>query len=366
MGIWADYQERLQAGDLKTDPAQAIIVDRLEHLSRALEGYQPRGNGLFAKLLRNGNLALPRGLYLWGDVGRGKTMLMDAFFENARIEPKRRVHFHSFMQDVHARLFEARKSRKSDDALAAVAHALATEARLLCFDEMQIADIADAMIVGRLFGQLFEKGTVIVTTSNLAPHEVYKDGLNRGLFLPFIRLIEHKLDVIELTGINDYRLGRVRGLKTFITPLGPEADAKVQELWEKLTDCTRGEPFAIDVLGRKLVVPQAAHGAARFTFAELCEAPLGPADYLALARAFKLIFVENIPALPPAQRNLAKRLILLVDTLYDAHVRLVASSQMPPDQIYAGRDHIREFTRTASRLEEMQSASWWGAKIAET
>src|SRR5207248_6661412 len=193
-----------------------------------------------------------------------------------------------------------------------------------------------------------------------------KDGLNRDLFVPLIRLIEQKLEIVNIEGLNDYRLGRVRGLRTFITPLGPESDVKMQELWEKLTDTTMGMPMSIEVLGRRLTVPQAARGAARFTFAELCEAPLGPADYLALTKAFRLFFIENIPALAPTDRNPAKRFILLIDTLYDAHARLIASSQMPANEIYSGADHRQEFARVASRLEEMHSASWWGAKIVET
>jgi len=366
MGVRADYQDRLQSGYLKQDPAQAVVVGRLEQLSRALERYGSRKNGVFAKPLKNGNAAAPRGLYLWGGIGRGKTMLMDGFFASAPIEPKRRAHFHAFMQDIHDRLHQMRKAYKSDDVIGVVAREIAAGAHLLCLDEMQIADIADAMIIGRLFEQLFDAGVVVVTTSNLAPDELYRDGLNRNLFLPFIRLIEHKLDIVELDSHKDYRLGRVKGLRTFITPLGPQADAEVQELWKRLTDTEKGEPCSIEVLGRRLAVPQAARGAARFTFAQLCEALLGPADYLALARAFKLIFVEDIPALLPSQRNPAKRFILLVDTLYDAHVRLVASSQMRPDEIYSGHDYRLEFARIASRLEEMRSASWWGARIADT
>jgi cell division protein ZapE len=366
MGIRADYQDRLQSGELKQDPAQALVVERLEQLSRALEHHQSRKNGLLARLLRNGATVSPKGLYMWGDVGRGKTMLMDAFFAGAPVERKRRAHFHGFMRDVHARLHRARRASNADDPVADVARELAVEAQLLCLDEMQISDIADAMIVGRLFEQLLDRGVIVVMTSNLSPDALYKDGLNRDLFVPFIRLIEQKLDVVEVETPTDYRLGRIRGLRTFITPLGREADAKVQHLWEKLTDTKRGDALFLEILGRKLAVPQHAHGAARFTFGDLCEAPLGPPDYLALAATFKLIFIENIPLLQASQRNPAKRFILLIDTLYDAHVRLVASSQMPPEGIYGGQDHRQEFARTASRLEEMQSASWWGARIADT
>jgi cell division protein ZapE len=231
---------------------------------------------------------------------------------------------------------------------------------------MQVGDIADAMIVGRLFEALLTKGTVIVTTSNLAPEELYRDGLNRQLFLPFIALLRERLDVMALEGGTDYRLGRVKGHETFITPLGAEADEKVQELWRRLTDTEQGKAMDIGVLGRKLIVPQAAHACARFSFAELCEAPLGPADYLGLARNFRTVFVEHIPALGAAQRNETKRFITLIDTLYDAQVRLVASSANAPERIYPAGDHRVEFGRTVSRLREMQSASWWGKKIAET
>jgi cell division protein ZapE len=264
------------------------------------------------------------------------------------------------MQDVHARLHAARK--REQDAIAPVARALAREARLLCLDEMQISDIADAMIIGRLFQVLIGHGVTVVTTSNLPPEELYRDGLNHQLFLPFVKFIAAKLDVISLDGDTDYRLGRIKSHETFVTPLGRQADARIQETWRRLTDCERGEPIEIEVKGRKLAVPQAAHGCARFSFADLCEAPLGPADYLAIARNFRTIFIEHIPVLKSAQRNEAKRFATLIDTLYDGHVRLVASSAGPPEEIY----RHAEFARTASRLREMQSASWWGKKIAET
>jgi len=230
---------------------------------------------------------------------------------------------------------------------------------------MAAAHAAAAEAKKPLYVHLAE-GSVIVTTSNQRPADLYPDGLNRQLFLPFVHLIEDKLDVLTLDSPTDYRLGRVKGRETFIQPLGPEADRKLQELWERLTDTEKGEPRAIDVLGRKLAVPQAARGAARFTFADLCEEPLGPPDYLAIARTFGTVFIERIPLLTVQYRNPSKRFILLIDTLYDAHVRVVASAAGSPEALYTEGHHVKEFARTVSRLQEMQSASWWGAKIVET
>ena len=364
MGFWAEYQEKIGNGALKPDEAQASVARKLAALATALADFDPHPTRFIARITGRKKGSSPRGLYIQGDVGRGKTMLMDMFCAMAAIAPKRRVHFHPFMQDIHARLHQAR--RRFKDPLKEVARAVAAETTLLCLDEMQIADIADAMVVGRLFEILFARGTVVVTTSNVKPADLYTDGLNRQLFLPFIRLIEQKLDVVMLDSPTDYRLGRVKGRETFIHPLGPEADGKLQELWERLTDTEKGEPKKLDVLGRQLAVPQAAHGAARFTFADLCEAPLGPPDYLAIARTFGTVFVEHIPVLTSRHRNPSKRIILLIDTLYDARVRLVASAAAPAEALYGEGHHVKEFARTVSRLKEMQSASWWGAKIVET
>ena len=364
MGFWADYQDRIESGTIKPDEAQAFVARKLDALAAALESYDPHPAGLLARLIGRKNGAAPKGLYIQGDVGRGKTMLMDIFYAAATAASKRRVHFHAFMQDIHARLHRAR--RHSKDPLKEVAQTVAAETTLLCLDEMQIADIADAMIVGRLFEILFARGTVVVTTSNLKPADLYTDGLNRQLFVPFIHLIEEKLDVVTLASPTDYRLGRVKGHETFIHPLSTEADRKLQELWERLTDTERGAPRTLEVLGRQLAIPQAAHGAARFAFADLCEAPLGPPDYLAIAGNFGAVFIEHIPLLTPRYRNPSKRFILLIDTLYDAHTRLVASAAGPPEALYTEGHHVKEFARTVSRLKEMQSASWWGAKIVET
>ena len=358
----AEYRRRRDAGELKADPAQVPVVERLDRLAEDLAAIPAPGGlrGLFRK-----PPPPPRGLYIHGDVGRGKTMAMDLFFSQVEAEPKRRTHFHAFMQDVHARLHRARQAQ-TRDAIAPVARAIAAEARLLCLDEMQVTDIADAMIVGRLFEGLLAAGTVIVTTSNLPPTELYRDGLNRQLFLPFIALIAERLEVVAMASATDYRLGRVKAHETFLTPLSPATDAALQDLWRRLTDTERGMPVELDVLGRRLHVPQAAHGCARFSFAALCEEPLGPPDYLALTHHFRTVFVEHIPALEPGRRNAAKRFVTLIDTLYDARTRLVATSAQPPDGIYPAGDHAFEFARTASRLKEMQSASWWGKKIAET
>ena len=361
MSVAAAYEAGLAAARFRPDEGQAAVVQHLDALAAQLA--QAKGQGFLSRVF-GGKAETPRGLYIHGEVGRGKTMLMDLFFAEARLAPKLRVHFHAFMQDVHRKLHAARQS--SADAIAPVAKAIAAEARLLCLDEMQIADIADAMIVGRLFEGLLAAGTVIVTTSNLAPSDLYRDGLNRQLFLPFIRLIGERLDVLAIDAGADYRLGRVKAHETFLTPLDAEADRHLQDLWMRLTDTERGESMEIDVVGRKLHVPQAAHGCARFTFGDLCTKPLGPPDFLAIAHNFRTVFIEHIPELGVAQRNEAKRFVLLIDTLYDAQVRLVASSAKAPEAIYPAGDHRFEFGRTVSRLKEMQSAGWWGKKIAET
>lgn len=360
--ILQEYERRRDAGALKADAAQLPVVAKLDELAEQLKSTSKPG-GLLGFLKKAPTS--PRGLYIHGEVGRGKTMLMDLFFARAKVEPKRRVHFHAFMQEVHKRLFAARQSH-AQDAIAPVAKDIAKEARLLCLDEMQITDIADAMIIGRLFEGLLEAGTTIVTTSNLAPQDLYRDGLNRQLFLPFINLIAEKLDITSLDSPVDYRLGRVKAHETFLTPLSPQNDARLQDLWLRLTDTEQGRPREIEVLGRKLRVPQAAGSSARFSFADLCEKPLGPPDYLAIAGNFQFLFLEGIPALGPERRNEAKRFVLLIDTLYDGKVRLVATSAEPPESIYPAGDHAFEFGRTVSRLKEMQSASWWGKKIAET
>ena len=352
------HAEKTANGELRDDDAQAGLIARLSSLAEALEAREQRG-AIEKFLGKNGT---PKGIYIHGDVGRGKTMLMDLFFASLKVQAKRRIHFHAFMQDIHKR----RQALKDGDVMAQIAKDLSKQAQVLCLDEMQISDIADAMIVGRLFQALMANGVVIVTTSNLPPDQLYRDGLNRSLFFPAIKMLETRFDVVALASPTDYRLGRVKAWESFVTPLGPQADAHVQKVWERLTDVPKGEPVEIPVLGRSLRVPESAHGCARFTFAELCGAPLGPPDYLALASHFQTIFVEDIPALKTSQRNEAKRFVLLIDTLYDTKRHLVASSAQPPERIYPQGDHRFESARTISRLQEMQSAAWWGQKIVET
>ena len=333
------------------DSAQSLVAHKLEALNEDLRAAKP---GFFTRLFNRG-AEHKHGFYIWGAVGRGKTMLMDDFYAKAPDLPKRRVHFHAFMQDVHA----ARTAMKSDDIISDIAEGIAKDAKLLCLDEMQVTDIADAMILGRLFEALWLRHVVIVTTSNQPPDGLYKDGLNRQLFLPFIARLNHMMEVMELTAGKDYRLGRVAAEQTYISPLTPKADATLTELWHRLADSENGRPQEIDVLGRKLLVPYAAHGCCWFEFDALCRQPLGAPDYLALARNYQTIFVAHVPVLKSSERNEAKRFILLIDTLYDAGTRLVVTAAAEPEKLCTTGPHKAEFLRTASRLREMQSVSWW-------
>jgi cell division protein ZapE len=365
------YRARVAKGELKLDAAQERALKRLEALAVALKGYRPGRRSLF------GTRKIPRGLYLWGDVGRGKSMLMDMFFDGAPIAPKKRIHFNAFMVSIHARIHEWRnldsraRSRRpefvreaGDDPIPPVARAIANEASLLCFDEFQVTDVADAMILGRLFEQLFVRGVVVVATSNTAPSRLYEGGLNRQLFLPFIALIQQRLDVMELSGDRDYRLSRMAGLNRYITPLGPAADEAMDKAWRALTDSEHGSPQTLQVLGRSLVVSQAAEGVARFAFADLCLAPLAAADYLAIARAFHTVLIDRIPVMSADMRDAARRFVVLIDTLYDEGTNLVCSAAAPPDALYPSGDGADAFRRTASRLIEMQSDEYLKKKRA--
>lgn len=338
------------------DSAQSEIAQKLKALATVLNRATSDKTFFIKKIFMKAKSG-PRGLYIWGNVGRGKTMLMDSFFTSIKNRKKRRIHFHAFMQEIHAK----RAILKSDDVISDLADDIAKHASLLCLDEMQISDIADAMIIGRLFEALQQRGVCFVTTSNLPPDGLYRDGLNRHLFLPFIAKLNRDLDVLHLTDGRDYRLGRISSRKTFMSPLGESTDQAMNEVWNELTDTTVGEVVDLEFLGRKLRVPHVAHGCARFEFSDLCENALAAPDYLAIAKNFQTVFINHIPIFKASQRNETKRFILMIDTFYDAGTKIVASAAAKPEFLCPTGQHKAEFLRTASRLQEMQSSSWWKA-----
>jgi len=347
------YRARLAEGGLTPDPAQEAVLPAFERVAADLaHAAAPRGLG---RLIRRAPEPV-RGLYLWGDVGRGKSMLMDLFVQSVAATARRRVHFHAFMQEIHAGLDAARK-RGVADAIAPVAAAVADEVRLLAFDEMQITDIADAMIVGRLFEKLFAAGVAVVTTSNRPPDALYKDGLNRQLFLPFIALLKDRMAVVELSGATDYRQTRLAGERVYFHPAGAEARAAIAAIWADLAG-DGAAPLTLRVQGRDVVLPAFRDGVARATFWDLCGQPLGPADYLAIATAVRVLVVEDIPRLSAENFNQARRFVTLVDALYEGRVRLIASAADEPERLYIEGEGSFEFARTASRLREMQGAGW--------
>jgi cell division protein ZapE len=361
--IEAYYRDAVAAGDLVPDPAQRAAVERLQRLEAALRDYRPPAamRGWRSRLgLAVPAPAPPRGIYLHGAVGRGKSMLLDLFFSAAPVAAKRRVHFYAFMQDVHGRI-HAHRAEKGDP-IAPVAAEIAAAATLLCFDEFDVTDIADAMILGRLFEALFAAGVVVVATSNRAPDELYQGGLQRDRFLPFIALLKARLAVIEVDGGRDYRLRRFAGRPTwFIAPDGA-AHAALEAAFADLTGGAEGRPMALPLLGRTLQVPRAAKGVAWFGFDELCARPLGPPDYLALCRSFHTVILEAIPVMGRPLRNEARRFTMFIDMLYEAHGNLIASAEAPPEALYPAGDGSFEFRRTVSRLIEMQSADYIAAR----
>ncbi|WP_417668491.1 cell division protein ZapE [Roseibium sp.] len=356
------------AGEVSADPTQLEVVKRLDLLNTQLAEVRLRWkkSSLGWLFARNKNLwQSVKGVYLWGGVGRGKSMLMDLYFEVSVIRRKRRAHFHEFMVDVHERIHAYRQALKrgevkGDDPIVPVADQIADETRLLCFDEFAVTDIADAMILGRLFTHLFSRGVVVIATSNVDPKDLYRDGLNRQLFLPFVALLQEHVDVVMLDSPTDYRLEKLGGAPVYVTPLGTAADAQMEELWRKLTHGVKSHSEELENKGRIIPVRAAAAGAARFTFDELCSEALGASDYLRIAHAYGTVFLENVPVMSKARRNEAKRFINLIDTLYDNGIKLVISAEAEPTGLYVaeGGTEAFEFDRTVSRLIEMRSEAY--------
>ena len=368
--VLRQYRERVDAGVLTNDPVQAEAAERLDDLARRLA--DPPKGGWFSKP------EPVRGLYLWGGVGRGKSMLMDLFFEDAAPKAKRRVHFHEFMAEIQDRLDTWRKmpegERKrsqwrvkgaGDDPIPPVAKQVATEAQLLCFDEFQVTQIADAMILARLFDQLFQRGVTMVATSNREPDDLYKDGINRPLFLPFIQHLKDRCDIFHLASDRDYRLDRLIAAPVWYAPLGPEADAALEEVWTRLTSGAHAQHVTLTVKGRKLEVSREAAGVAWFTFEELCARPLYSRDYLTIAANFHTIILQGIPQLGADKRNEAARFVALIDALYEAKIKLVASAAAEPETLYPEGDGAFEFERTVSRLHEMRSTDYLAEERVE-
>jgi cell division protein ZapE len=353
-------------GEIEPDPAQQLLVAKLDRLAGELTSYRlPVRPGVLGRLFGAKAAPSPRGIYIYGEVGRGKTFLMDLFFAAVEVAPKRRAHFHAFMADVHARVHAWRQARKrgeveGDDPIAPLAEALAAEATLLCFDEFAVRDIADAMILGRLFTALFERGVVVVATSNVAPADLYRDGLNRALFLPFIDLVAEKMEIVSLASRTDYRLEKLARAPVYYCPADAAADAAMDAAFLRFAGVARGEREALPRLGRVIDVPQAVGAVARFDFDALCRKPLSAGDYVALASRFETFFVDHIPVLGAGERDAAKRFINFIDAAYDARAKLIASAAAEPEALGAALTGAEafEFQRTASRLMEMRGQDY--------
>ncbi|MBI1210198.1 MAG: cell division protein ZapE [Alphaproteobacteria bacterium] len=348
------YRAAVAGGHLTGDAGQERIATALDGLASAVEARKGSRRSFFS---RRGGVSSTRGLYIHGPVGRGKSMLMDLFFDTAAVDAKRRVHFHAFMAEVH-RGVKAWRDRDADDPVGRIARDIAGDTQLLCFDEFQVTDIADAMILSRLLKALFDEGVVIVATSNRAPDELYENGINRQLFLPAIALIEEHMSVMALEGPIDYRLAKLGRARVYFTPLGKSSDAALDEVWHDLTGVSHGAPRALSILGRNLTIPEQAKGVARFTFEQLCAMPLGPNDYLAIAEAFHALVLRDVPVLRPEQRNETKRFLTLIDALYERSVKFICSAAAAPDALCPNGEVAREFERAASRLIEMQTTEY--------
>ena len=370
------YREAVQQGRLKPDPAQELAAEKLQSLHLALADYRPamgpagwmerfglrrRSKAAFNWQPSDAVDQMPRqGLYMFGQVGRGKSMLMDLFYQHAQGPTKRRVHFHEFMQAIQRKLHHWRQTNVggAGDPIPYMAREIAEESCLLCLDELQITDIGDAMIVGRLFQCLADEGVVLVITSNRAPDDLYKDGLQRERFLPFITLIKQNLDLLQLDAVTDYRLGRVQGFRVFHYPLGAPTKAEMDMLFHQMAGRHPVSPTTIDVNGRALQIPEATGDIARLDFRDLCDAALGAGDYLALAGRYQTVILDNIPVLTPDKRDQAKRFVTLIDALYEAKTLLICSAAAEPQRLYPEGTGAFEFQRTVSRLMEMQSATY--------
>ena len=365
--ITAQYTAGVAVGKVERDPAQLAVVDRLARLEGDIIEHRlaRKSSSLGWLFARDKKQTLLKGLYIYGEVGRGKTMLMDLFYEASPVQRRRRAHFHEFMIDVHERVHGLRQKMKvgeyaGEDPIELVAKDLAREAWLLCFDEFPVTDIADAMILGRLFAQLFTRGVVVVATSNVAPVDLYKDGLNRALFVPFIDMLEAHMDIVRLASRTDFRLEKLAGLPVWYVPADEAADAALDDAWRRLARENDGAAQELALKGRTIHVPRAAMGVARFSFHDLCEQPLAAADYLRIAHEYHTIILDHIPVMTFDNRNAAKRFIILIDTLYDMNVKLIASAAAEPDALYRADEgyEAQEFQRTASRLIEMRSEEY--------
>ena len=368
ISIAARYAASSAAGTVDSDPAQLAVVDRLARLETRLQQHRlARKSSSLGWLFGGRESKEPplKGLYIHGEVGRGKTMLMDFFFEASPVVRKRRAHFHEFMLDVHERVHVFRQKMKAgehagEDPIRLTARELAQEAWLLCFDEFHVTDIADAMILGRLFAQLFERGVVLVATSNVPPGDLYKEGLNRALFVPFIDVLEKHTEIVRLDARTDFRLEKLAGMPVWYVPADAAADAALDDAWRRLTGGHEGGAQELPLKGRTVHMPRAAMGVARFTFHDLCEQPLAAADYLRIAREYHTIILDRVPVMTFETRNAAKRFIILIDMLYDMNVKLIASADAEPEALYRADEGFEalEFKRTASRLIEMRSQAY--------